>query len=132
MPQLDFTIAFPQIFWLVIIFFSLYIFLVHFFLPSFIKSLKTRKHVITENLKRLLKLEIKFNSKQSSLNQILENNFLKIKVLLEKNVSIFFKTSYLFDLELVDKKISKALYNNVIYYNTNVIESIPIKPVFQN
>lgn len=130
MPQLDFIIAFPQIFWLVLTFFGLYTFLVHFFLPNFIKLLKARKQIVTENNNTLLKLQNSFDSKQKSLNKTLENNFINIKIMLEKEISSSFTELNSFDLKLADKKIANALYQNVIYYDTNVLESIPIKPSF--
>lgn len=130
MPQLDFIIAFPQIFWLIIIFFSLYTILVHFFLPSFIKLLKVRKKVVLENSETLLKLERKLHYNQSTLNKIVTTNFSKIKILLEKELNSFFVISGWFNSELVDKKIASALYHNIIYYDANIIESIPIKLKF--
>lgn len=130
MPQLDFLIAFPQIFWLIIIFFSLHTILVHFFLPNFIKLLKVRKKVVLENSETLSKLEIKLHYSQSTLNKIIIINFSKIKILLEKELNSFFVISGWFNSGLVDKKIASALYHNIIYYDTNIIESIPIKLKF--
>jgi len=132
MPQLDFVIAFPQIFWLIVIFFMFYTIVVHFFLPNFIKILKSRKQIVLENSKTLVELENRFNSKQLLLSGTLETNFIKIRILLEKDISQFFSTKNLFDLTLVDTKIAMALYYNILYYDTNVLESILLKPNFLN
>lgn len=132
MPQLDFVISFPQIFWLIVIFFMFYTVVVHFFLPNFIKILKSRKQIVLENSKTLIELENKFNSKQLLLNRTLETNFIKIRILLEKDISQFFSTKNLFDSTLVNVKISTALYYNILYYDTNVLESIFLKPTFLN
>ena len=92
--------------------------------------LKVRKQIIIENSNTLSKLETKLIFSQSNLNRTVMTNFSKVKVLLEKELSSFFVTSSLFNSELLDKKIACALYNNIIYYDTNIIESIPIKLKF--
>jgi len=132
MPQLDFVIAFPQIFWLIVIFFSFYTVVVHFFLPNFIKVLRSRKQIVLENIKTLSDIEVKFNSKQILLNKVLETNFTKIRVLLEKDVSQFFFTKDLFDLTSINTKTIAVLYYNILYYDINVLNSTPLKPNFLN
>ena len=130
MPQLDFIIAFPQIFWLVIIFFSLYTVLVHFFLPRFIKLLKARKQIVFENSLTLETLEKNFTLKQMNLNKIMENNLLKVKEMLEKEISNFFVNVFCIELKEVDKKIAKALYCNLLYYDSTILEAVSVKPKF--
>jgi len=132
MPQLDFVIAFPQIFWLIIIFLFFYIVIVHFFLPNFIKVLRSRKQIVLENSKTLLVMETKFNSKQVLLNQTLEIFFVRVRGLLEKDISKFFSTKELFDLHSINTKVSTALYYNIIYYDVNVLNSVSLKPNFLN
>lgn len=131
MPQLDFIIAFPQIFWLVITFFSLYMFLIHFFLPSFIKLQKARKQIVTKNFNTLVHLETELDHKQGKLSKTVEKNFIRIKIMLEKEIFTFFLIYNTYDLKLVDKKIANALYNNIIHYDINTLESIPVKPIFK-
>ena len=130
MPQLDFIIAFPQIFWLIIVFFSLYTVLVHFFLPSFVKVLKARKQIIQENSLLLSTLENDYNSKQKTLTKVVENNLIQIKYFLENKVLASFSNSPLLDLELADKNIANALYSNILYYDSNILEAIQVKPNF--
>ncbi len=130
MPQLDFIIAFPQIFWLVVIFFSLYTILVHFFLPTFIKLLKSRKQIVLENSQLLISLQKNFDLKQKNLNKLMEKNFLIIKEMLEKEIFNFFSGSFSINLVEVDKKIAKTLYCNLLYYDSNILEAISIKPKF--
>lgn len=132
MPQLDFTPAFPQIFWLILIFFSFYTIIVHFFLPNFIKLTKSRKLVVLENNKILLTIQNKFNLKQKFLNENLNRDFEKIKIMLEKQISTFFSTTNFYDLNSIDIKISKTLYENTLYYDTNVLKTIPLKPMVFN
>ena len=131
MPQLDFIIAFSQIFWLILIFFSFYTILVHFFLPQFIKTLKSRKQIVLENNEMLLKLHNDFNNKQYFLNSKLKENFTKIKSLLDKEIfSNFGIPINFFNLDLLDKKISGILYNNTLYYDIHVLESISLTLTF--
>lgn len=130
MPQLDFIIAFPQIFWLIVIFFSVYIILIHFFMPQFIKILKARKYIIIENSKTLNFLQDNFKDKQQKLNKVILRNVLKIKLMLEKEVSLIFNGSAFMDLSSVDKKIASALYHNMLYYDISVLKIIPLKPIF--
>lgn len=130
MPQLDFIIIFPQIFWLIITFFSLYIVLVHFFLPIFIKILKSRKQIIIENNILLLNLQEILKTKQKTLTKKLEINFLEIKKMLDIQINPLFKGSLFNDLNLLDKKISKVIYYLLLHHDLSILESIPIKPLF--
>ena len=131
MPQLDFIIIFPQIFWLTTIFFIFYIILTHFFLPIFIKLIKSRKQVVLENNKILLELQSKFILKQNFMNRVLKQNFIKIKLLLENEISLFFiESNHSFDFNLVNIKMAQVLYYNTLYYDLNILESISLKPIF--
>nr|UVF63021.1 ATP synthase F0 subunit 8 [Synarthrophyton patena] len=127
MPQLDFIIIFPQIFWLLIVFLFTYIILSHFFLPIFIKTLKSRKYIILENTKILIKTQNKFNLKQTQLSFLLNRNFKLIKVMLETEIFSLFSEDSNIDLNLVNIKLIEALYYNILYYNSNVLDSIPLK-----
>lgn len=130
MPQLDFIIAFPQIFWLVLIFFSLYIILLHFFLPLLIKLVRARKDIIVQNSIAFNELLNVFNSKQFKINKLIENNFLDIKNMLENSLFIYFKKKLSVDLVLADKKIADSLYYIILYYDINILDSIKTKPTF--
>ena len=130
MPQLDFSIISSQIFWLIVIFFILYTSLTHFFLPNFIKALKTRKQVIKENIDSVTKLKKQFDDKQNVFINVVEHNLIKIKYLVEKEIFITFKRNFFEDLNLLDKKVSNALYSNLILYDINVLRSISSKPIF--
>ena len=130
MPQLDFVIAFPQIFWLIVIFISFYTILVHFFLPNFIKVLKGRRQIILENTNTLKKLQTDIKYKQDILNRNIELNLVKIKVMLNKEIIPVFGYVYSLDFTLIDQKLANVLYNNVVYYDLSILKSIPIKPNF--
>ena len=130
MPQLDFSITSSQIFWLIITFFSLYTILTHFFLPSFIKILKIRKQVLKENANLQVKLKSQFEDKQKIFVSIIEKNLTKIKFLVEKEICMTFKNYFFVDLNILDEKISNALYSNLVFYDINILKSMYIKPMF--
>jgi Na+-driven multidrug efflux pump len=131
MPQLDFNTTFPQIFWLITIFFFVYTSLVHFFLPSFIKLLKSRKNIILNNEKELSTLQNNFLEKQFFRKKLVQNNFSKLKNVLEKEFPLFL-TSTSMDFTPSDIKIASALYYNTLYYDTTILNSIHLKPNFLN
>lgn len=130
MPQLDLVIAFSQIFWLITIFFVFYAITIYFFMPKFIKVLKTRKQIVFENTKSFFEMEKTFNSKQLLLNKTLENNFFKIRLLLEKDIVNFISTKNLVDSTPTTLLVVNVIYYNTLYYNTDVLESITLKPMF--
>ena len=130
MPQLDFIIASSQIFWLILIFFVLYTTLTHFFLPNFIKILKTRKKVLLENGNKLENLKKCFRKKHSLFDNIIDLNLTKIKILVEKEITLLFKSFDLMSLNLLNKDIARVFYFNLISYDINVLKSVSMKPVF--
>lgn len=132
MPQLDFVIIFPQVFWLFTIFFLVYTIIVYFFLPIFVKSLKARKRIVLENSSLLLNTQSNFALKQVRLNDLLNKNFYLIKSTLEVEVfNVFFSKNKL-DLNYVDTKIVKAVHDIVLYYDVNILDSIPLSPKFSS
>nr|YP_009589044.1 ATP synthase F0 subunit 8 [Corallina ferreyrae]QBL75560.1 ATP synthase F0 subunit 8 [Corallina ferreyrae] len=132
MPQLDFTIAFPQIFWLLFSFFLLYSILVHIFLPVFVKSLKARKKIVVVNNESFNHLQKRLHLKQTSLINLLNQNIIKIRIIFEKNILPTFATDAAFNFDLINQKLAKVLYYNTLYCDLNVLDSIPLKPKFLN
>lgn len=128
MPQLDYIIVFPQIFWLMFIFIITYSGLSHFFLPIFLKVLKTRKLIILCNTNKILKNEKKLLEKQNYLNKILNGNLSILKNIFTKNILVSFSSKYRIDMQLVDKKLAQALYNNMLYCNSQLLNCIILKP----
>nr|YP_009138141.1 ATP synthase F0 subunit 8 [Calliarthron tuberculosum]AKG26271.1 ATP synthase F0 subunit 8 [Calliarthron tuberculosum] len=132
MPQLDFTIAFPQIFSLFFTFFLLYGTITHFFLPIFVKSLKTRKNIIIENNNLMDNLRTKLLLKQNFVTSLLIKNILNIKQVLVNNILPVYIINSSFDFSSVNHKLAKALYHNTVYYDINILDSIILKPKFLN
>ena len=130
MPQLDFIIVSSQIFWLITIFFSLYTILTHFFLPNFIKVLKTRKKLLLENTNKLIDLKNHLSKKNNFFDEIINLKLSKIKILIEKEMSLFFETFVLKNSRLLNKNIANVLYFNLILYDINVLKAISTKVIF--
>ena len=127
MPQLDYIIIFPQIFWLILVFIGSYIILSHYFLPNFLKSIKTRKEIVNFNLFNSSEIQKNRKKKQIFLNKLLSNNLILIKNFLSKEsillVSIGSNVGF-----NVDIKVATALYNFILYYNMNIVNCIQLKP----
>lgn len=132
MPQLDFNTTLPQIFWLIITFFFVYMLLIHFFLPNFIKFVKSRKLLILVNTKKCSNLQKQLTVKQLTVKQLIHKNFSKIKSILEKDFSIFFMSASSFNFLFSDKKIAYTIYHNIMYYDTIILNSIPLRVTFLN
>lgn len=126
MPQLDYIIIFPQIFWLFISFTFLYIILTHFFLPKFLKFLKARKLIINENSSETFTAINKFNEKQILLKNLIltENTIL--------NDFIFLNVKSQLDTHLIDEKIAIALINITLYCDIQLLNLIFFYPKLLN
>nr|YP_010027354.1 ATP synthase F0 subunit 8 [Sarcopeltis skottsbergii]QOS04475.1 ATP synthase F0 subunit 8 [Sarcopeltis skottsbergii] len=131
MPQLDRIIVFPQIFWLFVIFVSTYVILTHFFLPKFVKSLKSRKLIIEANNVELSALTSKIVSKQLLLKQLLLNNLMIIDDSLNCELSISDNLLKL-NLHKVDEKMGIAAFNASLYCDVHLFNCISFYPKFLN
>lgn len=132
MPQLDFTTILPQTFWFIVIFLSIYTVLIHFFLPNFIKLIKTRKNTILVNEKEVILLKNSLQVKQSIIKILIHQNFINLKTMLETNFLFFSTGSSIINLVPVDTKIISVLYYNSLYCDMSVLNSITLAPCFLN
>lgn len=128
MPQLDFIIIFPQIFWLILTFFSFYVVITHFFLPLFIKVLKARKQIVLLNNQTFLNTHYKFINKQNDFNKLFLKNFMDVKHMLNLNILNYIFKMISFDLTATDKKIITFLYFNLLHYDLNILKTVLLKP----
>ena len=126
MPQLDYIIIFPQIFWFCIIFTVFYWILVYFFLPKFLITLKTRLLIQQKNIQESDILVTKLNEKQNLIQKILIKNLNNSKNLLFQTNS--FLTILKFNNSKFDEKIAKAIFWYSLYYDENVIKQIHFFP----
>ena len=99
----------------------------HYFLPKFIKLIKARKQIVTENTDTLVTLKTKFELKQNILHNLIENNFVKLRLMLEKEVLLSIKENTLLNFKFMSQKIATVLYHNVLYYDTIILKLVPVK-----
>nr|YP_009317527.1 ATP synthase F0 subunit 8 [Gelidium isabelae]AOX48979.1 ATP synthase F0 subunit 8 [Gelidium isabelae] len=127
MPQLDRIIIFPQVFWLLVIFTIFYITLTHFFLPRFLKALKTRKEIVKVN-----ELESSLVSKKSidsqAKSRILLLNYLDIvKKIFSLNSTLNIPNAKNLNTQSVDELIGVMVKNSILFCNSQILDSIRIK-----
>nr|YP_010620023.1 ATP synthase F0 subunit 8 [Symphyocladiella dendroidea]WAX04036.1 ATP synthase F0 subunit 8 [Symphyocladiella dendroidea] len=136
MPQLDFLIILPQIFWLIICFSLFYFFLTYYFLPRFLKTIKARINFIKNN--QILEIQV-FNAiteKQKktfkNLNKTLSNIrsllFIKLFTLKFNFTNQPFKNNYL----ILNKKILIASTHSLFFCNSILLNSLEFYPLFLN
>lgn len=113
-----------------ITFFSVYAIITHFFLPEFIKLVKARKEITLVNDKELLLIKNNFNQKQLSIKNVLQQNFIKLRVVFAKEFSTFLANPLIHDMSNIDTKLSLVLYYDTLHYDTAIINSIPLKSNF--
>ena len=83
MPQLNPEFWPAQIFWLLIIFLSLYIISWKIFLPKIANTIENRKLKIISDLNEAQKLKVNAEKKHSEYNKIIENSKKEAKKILE-------------------------------------------------
>ena len=85
MPQLNPEFWTAQIFWLVLVFLSLYLIIWKIFLPKITYSIETRKSKTINDLHEAQKLKEKAEQKLNDYNQIIENARIEAKKIFEDN-----------------------------------------------
>lgn len=131
MPQLDRIIVFPQIFWLVVIFVFAYATLTHFFLPKFVKALKSRKQIVEANNTELSNLISKIENKQLLLKQLLLKQLVSIDNSLTHDLLIPVNLSKL-NTHTIDSKVGFATFNASLYCDVKLFNCISFYPKFLN
>jgi Plant ATP synthase F0 len=127
MPQLDHIIIFTQVFWLLLTFIGLYVLLTYYFLPTFLKSLKSRNSVIESNSIENEKIQIKLSSSQALIDQILIQGLSDIKAILTIEFLLSnSKTPEEYKLHPIDKQMVKAIFNIMLYCDIQILEYIPL------
>lgn len=124
MPQLDRVIVFTQIFWLFIIFSSSYIILTHFFLPLFLKSLKSRDLIIQANFLESKIIQEEFLRNQVSLNQVLSDGLVTVKYFYSKEFLLANLSNISVDTSSIDNNLVSVILNIMLYCDEKVLNSI--------
>lgn len=131
MPQLDRIIIFPQIFWFFIIFVFSYIILLHFFLPKFLISFKLRKYILELNSNLINNIIVEINKDQLHTLTNLTINLKKIKDSFYLNtykVNALIFNSTLTNATQSNNYIIKIVYNNILFCNKQILNSIKLYP----
>lgn len=135
MPQLDRIIIFPQIFWFFIVLIIFYILLIHYFLPKFLSSLKSRKYLLQKNIGIVLKITNRLNSDHTNLVKNLNLNFKEIKqsIYLNSNdIQLLFLNSKFVNPIQLDEYIIKIIKQNILFCNKQIFKNIQIYPYSLN
>nr|YP_009295538.1 ATP synthase F0 subunit 8 [Mastocarpus papillatus]AOL58022.1 ATP synthase F0 subunit 8 [Mastocarpus papillatus] len=127
MPQLDRIIVFSQIFWLFLVFTSLYAILTHFFLPGFLKSLKSRRLIIEINSSEFLTLSLNTTKKQLLLKDLLLKDLMKIESSILREFSSISSKPKL-NVQQIDKKIELTARNTSLYCDAQLLNAISLYP----
>jgi len=112
MPQLNPEFWPAQIFWLILIFTSLYLIIWKIFLPKITYSIENRKSMIVKDLNEAQKLKESAEKKLNEYNKIIEDSQKEAKKIIEENKKKLDK----------DLEIKKQKFNNEIEKEVAVVE----------
>ena len=108
MPQLNPEFWVSQIFWLVLVFSSLYIMVWKIFLPKITYSIENRKSKVVNDLSEAQKIKDKAEKKLKDYNEIIENSKKEAKRIIEKS-----KKELDEDIENKKKKFNNEIENEL-------------------
>ena len=123
MPQLDRIIIFTQIFWLFLVFTSLYIILIYFFFPTFLQSLKARNLVIEFNNNENNSIKTDFLLTQTIINTTLNEQTQFMRTVLLKDFVLFSNIKSL-DLRSIDVLLLDSIFYTTMYNNGVILRNI--------
>ena len=112
MPQLYPEFWTAQIFWLILIFSTLYLVIWKIFLPKITYSIENRKSMIVKDLNEAQKLKESAEKKLNEYNKIIEDSQKEAKKIIEENKKKLDK----------DLEIKKQKFNNEIEKEVAVVE----------
>nr|YP_009515540.1 ATP synthase F0 subunit 8 [Kumanoa ambigua]AVK39508.1 ATP synthase F0 subunit 8 [Kumanoa ambigua] len=129
MPQLDRTIIFTQFFWLFLVFLVFYGLLSYYFLPFFLKSIKSRFLIIEQNQLEDEKVKLLYLSKQSVLSKTLNESLLSIKFMFFNGFMLLDDSKDLLqNLYKIDTYVLSSTFFIILYCNVNILNIIPLIP----
>nr|YP_010620092.1 ATP synthase F0 subunit 8 [Pterosiphonia complanata]WAX04105.1 ATP synthase F0 subunit 8 [Pterosiphonia complanata] len=136
MPQLDFLIILPQIFWLIFSFSFFYFILTYYLLPCFLKTIKARINFIKNN--QIAESQLTFlilEKKQINLKKL-------IKLLNEIHLILFsnlFHSNFIFSKKpfkknylILNRKIISAAAYSIFFCNSTLLNTLKFYPLFLN
>ena len=132
MPQLNVEFWPAQVFWLLLIFSSLYLIIWKIFLPKIIYSIENRKFKIVDDLNKAQKLKEMAENKLKEYNKIIEDSKKEAKKIIEdnkrkldtdiENKKIKFDEEIEKELLLVEKEINSLKKDSVTNVNKIAVE----------
>ena len=136
MPQLDFLIILPQIFWLIIFFIFFHFVLTYFFLPFFLRTILLRHKFIEQNQVLELRLLNEVLKKRQYIFKKLNFTFAQMNsILFERllNLRFFFLEKPFKQIFLnLNKKIFTSTKNSLYFCNTVNLAYFKFFPTFLN
>ena len=134
MPQLDLAIGFSQIFWLIIVFIIIYVLVIHYILPLYIKAFKSRKLLLELSKVKCQKLDLDFTKFKIYVDNLLENKLSLANQFFCKDFKnlIFNSRSLNFESKYLDNLHTRFLVSNTLYSNKEVLDSILLNTKFRN
>lgn len=136
MPQLDFIIVLPQVFWLLVIFISFYFILTYIFLPMFLRTISARNKFIKQNyLAEAMHVEEIISQRQVLIKKTNLTFFLLHKNLFNNLLNLhflFFKIPFKQNYLEVNKKIFSSLKKSFYFCNSIILNSFIFYPAFLN
>ena len=132
MPQLNVEFWPAQVFWLLLIFSSLYLIIWKIFLPKIIYSIENRKFKIVDDLNKAQKLKEMAENKLKEYNKIIEDSKNEAKKIIEdnkrkldtdiENKKLKFDEEIEKELLLVEKEINSLKKDSVTNVNKIAVE----------
>ena len=132
MPQLNVEFWPAQVFWLLLIFSSLYLIIWKIFLPKIIYSIENRKFKIVDDLNKAQKLKEMAENKLKEYNKIIEDSKKEAKKIIEdnkrkldtdiENKKLKFDEEIEKELLLVEKEINSLKKDSVTNVNKIAVE----------
>nr|YP_010619977.1 ATP synthase F0 subunit 8 [Xiphosiphonia pinnulata]WAX03990.1 ATP synthase F0 subunit 8 [Xiphosiphonia pinnulata] len=136
MPQLDFLIVLPQIFWLITCFTFFYFLLTYYFLPIFLKTIKARINFIKNNHVLESQIAILVINKQQNTFQNLNRTLNKVRLYLFTELFHlkfnFIKKPFKNNFVILNKKILIASTHSFFFCNSLLLNSLKFYPLFLN
>lgn len=136
MPQLDFLIILPQIFWLIFFFSLFYYVLTYYFLPIFLKTINSRKYLLENNKNIENKLTNSILERRKFLLIELNHNLNQVKIVLFIRLMHtkfnFHKKPFSLQFSKLNTKIIDAANKSILYCNYPMLNSLKFYPQILN
>nr|YP_010620000.1 ATP synthase F0 subunit 8 [Tayloriella tenebrosa]WAX04013.1 ATP synthase F0 subunit 8 [Tayloriella tenebrosa] len=136
MPQLDFLIILPQIFWLVCCFTFFYFLISYYFLPLFLKTIKARIKFIKNNQEFEIQSTVAVIEKKQNILKTLSKTLSKIRfILFNKLFHVkfnFIKKPFKNNFLVLNKKILISSAFSIFFCNSILLNSLKFYPLFLN